>query len=39
MEHNEKALTISKKGKKFQRSVIIYKINVESPVCTDQNND
>lgn len=39
MEQNEKALTIREKGKKFQRSIIIYKINVEIPVCTFQNND
>ena len=39
MEHNEKALTIREKSKKFQRSIITYKVNVEIPVCTLQNND
>ena len=39
MEHDEKALTIRKKSKKFQRSIISYKLNVEISVCTLQNND
>ena len=34
MEQNEKALTIRKKSKKFQRSIIIYKVNLEISVCT-----
>jgi hypothetical protein len=37
MEYNEKALTIRKKSKKFQRSIITYKVNME--ISALQNND